>query len=286
MSDRRTGSFDGDTLTVRIRERYDALSGAERKLADAILDCPGQLAGYTATELSELAGVSKMTVSRFVRRLGFENYEQARVAARGGTDWGSPLYLLPSDTQETPGVAAHLRRSLEAIEATTRGLSPDLVVRAAEKLCSAQRIWVYGIRNNSFLAGYARWQFIQLRPGVHNMTRAGETLAETLAEVGPDDVLFIAATRRRPPIVRRLLETAAKRGLSCILLVDNHSPVEGPCPELTFSCETRSLMPLDDHASAMVVIHALVAEVFRLIGADGRKHIRRIEDLHEDLGEM
>ena len=59
------------SLTARIRDRYGDLSPMERRLADVILACPGELSGYSATELAGRAGVSKMTVSRLVRRLGY-----------------------------------------------------------------------------------------------------------------------------------------------------------------------------------------------------------------------
>lgn len=46
------------------------LPATERRLAEFVLDFPGDLASYTGAELAELASVSKATVSRFVRRLG------------------------------------------------------------------------------------------------------------------------------------------------------------------------------------------------------------------------
>ena len=280
------------SLTARIRERYGDLSPLERQLADVILACPGELSGYSATELAGRAGVSKMTVSRLVRRLGYAGFEEARLAARRGGDWGSPLFLLPpggpapaSDADPAP-LEAHFQRSAEALAATARQTDPALLAQAARALADARRIWVCGARNSAFLAGYARWQFIQVRGEVHQLAASGETMAETLADLGPGDLLFLVGIRRRPPAIVRLLQTVRERAIPTILIADSHSALEAPPPPLTFRCETRSLAALDTHVAALAVIHALAAELIPLTGPAGRARIRAIEDLHEQLGEL
>ncbi|CAO3456594.1 MurR/RpiR family transcriptional regulator [Azospirillum largimobile] len=280
------------SLTVRIRDRYGDLSRTERQLADVILACPGELSGYSATELANRAGVSKMTVSRLVRRLGYPGFEEARLAARRGGDWGSPLFLLPPGGPASVSVAdpapleAHFQRSAEALAATARQTDPAMLAQAARALADARRIWVCGARNSAFLAGYARWQFIQVRGEVHQMTAAGETMAETLADLGPEDLLFLVGIRRRPPAIVRLLRTVRDRAIPTILIADSHSALEAPPPPLTFRCETRSLAALDTHVAAMAVIHALAAELIPLTGEAGRARIGAIEDLHERLEEL
>jgi len=292
MTDLKSSKPNEQALTARIRDRYAELSRTERQLADVILACPGELSGYSATELSQSAGVSKMTVSRLVRRLGFANFEEARLASRRGTEWGSPLYLLAQPDAaaagegSAPSVDAHFQRSAEAIAATARRIDPVALQRAARLLAESRRVWVCGARNSAFLAGYARWQFIQVRPEVHQMVAAGETMAETLAGLGPDDALLLVGIRRRPPSIVRLLRAAHARGVPTILLADSHSPLEEPVPPLTFRCETRSLAALDTHVAVMAVIHALAAELIRLTGPAGRERIQEIEDLHEALGEL
>lgn len=290
------------SLTARIRDRYDALTPLERRLADVILACPGELSGYSATELAGRAGVSKMTVSRLVRRLGYAGFEQARLAARRGGDWGSPLFLLPpggpaatsaapAPSADLPPLEAHFQRSAEALAATARQTDPALLAQAARALADARRVWVCGARNSAFLAGYARWQFIQVRGEVHQLAASGETMAETLADLssgdgGPGDLLFLVGIRRRPPAIVRLLRIAGERGIPTILIADSHSALEAPAPPLTFRCETRSLAALDTHVAALAVIHALAAELIPLTGEAGRARIRAIEDLHERLEEL
>ena len=55
---------------TRVRENLGQFHPMERRLAEFVLDFPGDLASYNATELATLAGVSNATVTRFIKRLG------------------------------------------------------------------------------------------------------------------------------------------------------------------------------------------------------------------------
>lgn len=85
MSDPAVKSFVG-----RVRDILHDLSPSERRLAEFALDFPGDLAGYSASELASLANVSNATVTRFIRRLGYSNYEAARKQVRSEKKAGSP----------------------------------------------------------------------------------------------------------------------------------------------------------------------------------------------------
>jgi DNA-binding MurR/RpiR family transcriptional regulator len=54
----------------------------ERQLAEFVLDFPGDLPSYAASELAALAGVSNATVTRFIKRLGYLHYDDARRQVR------------------------------------------------------------------------------------------------------------------------------------------------------------------------------------------------------------
>ncbi|MCK5623368.1 MAG: MurR/RpiR family transcriptional regulator, partial [Alphaproteobacteria bacterium] len=158
------------SLESRIRDRYEALPSSERKIADLILDFPGEIAAYSATELAELADSSKAAVTRLIRRLGFSNFEEARRAARDAQNWGSPLYLMPRKPDQTgfeSRVQNHIEQDMKTISLTMESLSPETVNGIVTAIWRARRVFVFGNRNSHFLARYLRWQFMQARPDVH-----------------------------------------------------------------------------------------------------------------------
>jgi DNA-binding MurR/RpiR family transcriptional regulator len=277
-------------LTAEIRARYGTLSRTERRLADAILDFPGELASYSATELAGLAGVPKVTVTRLVRRLGFASFEAARLASRRASDGGSPLYRLrksPDDIEVAlPAWSAHLDRCIGNIERLLPELDPAALDGAIDGLAEARSVWLVGYRNNHYLAGYARWQFIQVRDRVHLLPGAGETLGESLTSLGADDLLVVLAIRRRVPVLGRIMAMTAAAGTRILWIGDSHSPDAATGATWRFACETVSLSPLDNHVAPIALIHLLSAGLLERTGAAGRRRLAHIEALHEDLDEL
>lgn len=277
------------SLTARIREKFDTLSKSEQVLAKAILEFPGDVASYSATELAQIAGVSKMTVTRLVRRLGFASYDQARVASRQANALGSPLHQLLSANRarsRRPGFEHHLLQCVENVETTARAIDSDLFGRVVEALATAPRVWIVGFRNSGNLAAYARWQLTQIRPQVHLNVQPVETLGETLADMTPKDLLVLVGTRRRPAVFPRVVEVARDRGVRLVYIGDAHSSAGTPLPELSLLCMTRSLVPLDNHVAVLAVIHALAAALFQKIGGRARQRIQQVGELQEKLGEV
>ena len=276
------------TLTGEIRARYDLLSRTERRLADAILDFPGELASYTATELAGLAGVPKVTVTRLVRRLGFASFEAARISSRSASDGGSPLYRLRKepDTSDLPVWSAHVDRCIGNIQKLLPALDPAALDSAVDALAQARSVWLVGYRNNQYLAGYARWQFIQVRDRVQLLPGAGETLGESLTSLTAGDLLVVLGIRRRVPVLKRIMAAATAAGVGILWIGDAHSPDEAAGATWRFACETLSLSPLDNHVAPMALLHLLSAGLLERMGAAGRKRLAHIEALHEDLDEL
>jgi len=286
--DRLAADAKQPSLQVRIQEHYGELPESERKLANLILDFPGEIAAYSATELAGLAGASKAAVTRLTRRLGYQSFEEARVAARDARTWGSPVYLLSKDGAEegyAERIEHHVDRDYANIVRTFKDLDESTLEAIVDALATASRVWLLGYRNSYFLAGYARWQFIQVRENVHLLPVAGETIAEYMAELRPDDVLFVLGFRRRVPEVRQAMATAARNGIRVVFITD---PTARPnrFATWTITCEVRGKDPFDGYVSAISMLHFLSVALVKRMGQVGREHLTRIERLHEEFDEF
>ena len=277
------------SIVSRIREHYDLLPRSERMLADLILDFPGDIAGYSATELSELSGVSKAAVTRLIRRLGFSNFEEARRMARDAKDWGSPLYLLSqeSDATEIHGALKHhLERDIANMTRTFEALDEKVVEQIVATIAKAQKVSLLGLRNSHFLAAYAQRQFLQLRDNVHLIGQGGETLAENLTGLGKEDVLIAFGFRRRRDPFRNALKQAHKAGIPIIYITD---PTVGPTVNYAtwiVPVEVAGVGVFDSYTAAMSLIHHLCSALLAINGPSSRERLKRIEDLHDALGDF
>ncbi|MEF2548091.1 MurR/RpiR family transcriptional regulator [Aurantimonas sp. E1-2-R+4] len=274
-----------------IHRSYESLSSRERQVADLVLESPGEVSMYPASELAKLAGVSNSTVTRFVQRIGFDNYDDMRVAAREARNWGSPLFLASGRSPESGDAPADpIARFAEQEMATVRlaleGLDPARLDEIAAALWQARNLGFMGFRNSHYFAGYARWQFIQFRERTRLIPGAGETVAERIADLGPDDVVLVVAIRRIVGKLKRYLEALSGRGVKVLLITDPSARVTPAYARWTIVCPVESSYPLDCYSGVLAVIRLLALETFKKSGKPGRDYLEKIEAQHEILGEF
>lgn len=70
--------IDKPVLDV-IKENYDAIFSAEKKVADFVLENPQEAVNATVSELAKASGVSDATVVRMCHHLGYKGYYQFRL---------------------------------------------------------------------------------------------------------------------------------------------------------------------------------------------------------------
>jgi DNA-binding MurR/RpiR family transcriptional regulator len=273
------------SLEGRIRAQYGDLPVSERRIADLILEFPGEVAAYSATELAELSGGSKAAVTRLVQRLGFANFDEARRAARDAQAWGSPLYLLsrePPTGEFGARVQEQIDQDVRNITLTLESLRGDLFDEIVVAICDARRVLLLGYRNSHYLAGYARSQILQVRGGVYLLPAAGETIAEEIADMTGEDVLIVIGFRRRIAEVPRAMAAAQTTGAKVLYVTDW---LAEPAPDATWTvpCAVHGKDLFDRYASAMTLLHFLGVAIVNRLAAKGRGRLQRIENLHEDL---
>lgn len=274
------------TFMARVRAILPDLHPTERRLAEAMLDFPGDMAGYSASEIAELAEVSNATVSRFVRKLGYTSYDEARKAVREEGRTGSALLRFGTGQNDTINTAGrHLDQSRANLDATYGSLASDEIDSLAHALHKARRVWLAGFRAGYPLASYLGWQITQVLPTVSVVPRPGETLAESVATLSADDVAIVLLLRRNPKIAWSLAKAAVDSGAQVALIGD--VPSMEALPALWhITCTTTSSGPLLNHVSVMAVCNLVAARCLEVSGPSGRKRMGDIEDMHERLAEL
>lgn len=281
LSTKPNSSFVG-----HVRQTLNSLSPTERKLGEFVLDYPGDLATYTASELASLVGVSNATVTRFIQRLGYENYEDARRQAREERNTGSPLFLSAPGSKGVEGsVASHIVQAQDNIVATFNHIPAELVDEIAKAMAGAGNVWFMGYRSNRNLAAYLRWQLVQMLPRTHLIPGPGETLGEYAVDMGPTDVVLVFALRRSVAMAAKFATTATQAGAKVVYITDHFSKTAVPAQWL-LRCHTQAPGPLDNHVSVMLLCHLLATRVMHHAGTKGRRRMASIETLHDGLSEL
>ncbi|TVS04502.1 MAG: MurR/RpiR family transcriptional regulator [Rhodobacteraceae bacterium] len=268
----------------RVRQSLPDLHPAERKLGEFLTQFPGEIASYNAQELARLADVSKATVSRFVRRLGFESYEEARRMARDESRTGSRLFLAHPDQiagSAHPGIAEeidNLERSFSQIEA-------DQISAVASELLTARRVWLVGFRISQSFATYLYWQLLKVLPDVVVVPRGGETMGEHIAVMDARDCVIVFGLRRRVAGMDSMLDAISGTGAKLCYITDESAPTRKDA-NWHFHCVTATSTPQFNHAAVLALCHRLMVATTVQAGRAGRDQLARIERLNEQIGQL
>ncbi|ADG75672.1 transcriptional regulator, RpiR family [Cellulomonas flavigena DSM 20109] len=273
-------AVDGLRLDERVAARYAELPPQERKGADVLLEHFGDLATYSAAELAALAGVSKATMSRLFRSLGFDDFSQVRDHLRALRQHGLPLGL-----GDAPDLDAHVEAEAAAVRVAVAALAVHLDP-VADLLAHAPRVVVVGLRTSYPLALHLRQQLAQVRPHVALVPQPGQSLAEDLVDLSPQDAVVLVALRRRPPGVRALVARLAEAGTPVVLLADPTARALAAHATWWVQCPVQTRGAFDSYAAASSVVAALADAVLGRRGRTGEQRVAGIDSAYRALGEV
>ena len=289
-----TPAAPAPSFLARVREGFASLHPTERRLADFVLDFPGELASYSASELARLSGVSNATVTRFVRRLGYPSFEAARRHVREEKQAGSPLFLsgrAAAAGEGTPNLSAtetldaHLVQGQDNLRRTFARLQAQEVEAIAHALLDARRVWVTGFRSSQSMATYLQWQMFQVKEDIQVFPAPGGTFGEYLGGMKPQDVVVVFGLRRRPTRLRLIMNQFVKTGAR-VLFISDENLARNTSVTWHIQCACAAPGPLDNHAAVIALCHLLANRVIELSGHDGRERLVAIEARHDALAEF
>jgi len=268
-------------IDERIADRYTDLSPQERRAADVLLDHLGDLATYRAAELADLAGVSKATMSRLFRSLGFDDFSEVRDHLRDLRHTGVPLTL-----DAVPGLSAHVEQEVDNLRRVFASLEESELGAIVELLADAERVVVVGMRSSYPVALHLRQQLAQARPGVSVAPQPGQSLTEDLVGLGAGDVCVVVGFRRRPDHLADVLVLLEAAGVPVVLLADATVRAHAPHVVHWIECPLTATSAFDSYAAAMSVVAVLANGVIERRGRSADQRVAAIATGYRALREI
>ena len=226
---------------------------AEKRIADCVLEDTAGVAAMTSAELARCSSTSEATVTRFCKKLGFENYRAFQLALARDVMERQPLEI--SNEVQLDNIPQSLQNILsnkiDEMSATINGINPENLQRVLELLQNAQLVQIAAVGNTIPVAMDAAFKFNQLgmRCITSEISEKNSAFALTLT---PQDVLLLISNSGKS---RRLNQMAQ--------LADH----------LLISTNREQLITTTDFAlsriSAIVIIEVLYN--FLLVGRPGAK---------------
>lgn len=268
----------------QVRNVLALLPPSEKRLGEFVLRFSGDLAAYSASELAAMVGVSNATVSRFIRRLGYNNYEAARLQVRSESRSLPPDPSLV-DNQTGNAWTAELQLAENNLRQTLSMLLPEQLDTIADALVQAKRVYFFGTRNNHNFASYLRWQLLQVISCADIIPGPGETLGEYLPGLNQDDLLVVFDLRRSQSVTKRFTQLVIQRAIPVLYITDRFSADNLPATWI-LRCETQAIGSLDNHIAPMMICHLLANRVIQRVSAQGKQRLASIEWAHDQLKEL
>ncbi|MBN7121082.1 MurR/RpiR family transcriptional regulator [Erwinia billingiae] len=273
-------------LDERLRSHYPQLSPQEQRVGDFVFDHFDDLISYNSAELARLSGVSKATVSRLFKRLGYEKYKDMRDELRTLRQSGMPLTDNRDAVQGNTLLARHYKQEMANLTQWVNEVDTAQFAEVVQHLANSKRVFVVGLRNAYPVALHFRQQLLQARGGIQVLPQPGQTLSEELVEVMQEDMVVVLAFRRRPRIIKPLLQQLQHDGIPTLVICEPQAQAIIALARWQLCAPLDSVSAFDSYASANSLINLLANAVLHELLTEGRQRIHQIADLYSHLDEL
>lgn len=152
-------------LCHRINAKYDTLRRAEQRVADYLLQRSDKRFGMTIAELAAAVDVSKTTVSRFCRVIGYAGFQDFRLSLAATRPAKEMFHNIPADIRDddsTPAVATKLASAFTAaVKDAHRSLRMRDVNIVVDTIAKAKKTLLCGVGGSGIVVEMAQHLFIK-----------------------------------------------------------------------------------------------------------------------------
>jgi RpiR family transcriptional regulator, carbohydrate utilization regulator len=214
----------------RIKASLPSLAPAEQRVGRLVLGDPRAFANLPVSELAERAHVSKPTVVRFCRSMGYDGLSDFKLKLAGSVSEGVPFIHRSVDADDKTGdvLVKVIDNAVAAFLKYRNDASTFAIERAAEALADAcrsgRRIDFYGAGNSGIVALDAQHKFFRL--GVNTIAHSdGHMQVMSATLLGPGDCVVVVSNSGRTRDLMDACDIARKNGATCIVITATGSPL-------------------------------------------------------------
>ena len=214
----------------RIKASLPSLAPAEQRVGKLVLQDPRAFANLPVTELADRAHVSKPTVVRFCRSVGYDGLSDFKLKLAGSVSEGVPFIHRSVDADDKTSdvtvkvidntVAAFLKYRNDA-----SSFALDQAVQVlAETHSTGKRIEFYGVGNSGIVAQDAQHKFFRL--GMNTIAYSdGHMQVMSASMLGKGDCVVVISNSGRTRDLMDACDIARKRGATTIVITSSGSPL-------------------------------------------------------------
>jgi RpiR family carbohydrate utilization transcriptional regulator len=214
----------------RIKASLPSLAPAEQRVGKLVLQDPRAFANLPVTELADRAHVSKPTVVRFCRSVGYDGLSDFKLKLAGSVSEGVPFIHRSVDADDkTSDVAVKvIDNTVAAFLKYRNDASSFALDQAAQVLAethaTGKRIEFYGVGNSGIVAQDAQHKFFRLGMNIVAYSD-GHMQVMSASMLGKGDCVVVISNSGRTRDLMDACDIARKRGATTIVITASGSPL-------------------------------------------------------------
>jgi len=217
-------------MLERIKASLPSLAPAEQRVGKLVLADPRAFANLPVTELADRAHVSKPTVVRFCRSVGYDGLSDFKLKLAGSVSEGVPFIHRSVDVDDkTSDIAVKVIDNTVAAFLKYRNDASFFALENAAKALAAtqktnRRIEFYGVGNSGIVAQDAQHKFFRL--GVNAIAYSdGHMQVMSASMLKPGDCAVIISNSGRTRDLMDSCDIAKRQGATTIVITASGSPL-------------------------------------------------------------
>ncbi len=213
-------------LLTRIDLMMNSFSKGQKRIALYIEEHYDKAAFMTASKLGETVGVSESTVVRFATELGYDGYPRLQKAMqemiRNKLTSVQRIEVTSGRIGDANVLDSVLGQDIEKIRRTIKETSHEDFNRAVDQICSAKRIYIFGVRSTAAIANFLAYYFELIFDNVVTINTTSNTSTyEHIFRMTKDDVIIGVSFPRYSKMAVEAMDFARSRGAHAIAITDS-----------------------------------------------------------------
>jgi RpiR family carbohydrate utilization transcriptional regulator len=276
-------------MLTRIEQQAEALSRAERRVADWILAHPRQAADATLAQVASECGASEPTVIRFCRSVGLTGFRELTIRLTEALS--RPVSYVHHDVSADDATPDAVTKVLDAAISSLIDMRAQLssipIDEAAAILGEARQITFIGLGASGHVATDACHKFFRLGTPCSAHTDTPSIL-QAAAIAGPGDVLVIVSHLGGWQELDRAAAAARDNGATVIALTNPASRL-ARIATVVFGWnpheDTSVYTPMSSRLAQLALLDALYVAFALSLGDVAAEKLRRSKDALQNIAQ-
>lgn len=272
--------MDKTNLINVLKDNYNKYTGKQKNICKYILDHYDIIPFMSAVELSEVVGVSDVTIIRFVRDIGFSGYvefkkymrENAKILEAPDTRLSKTLNVI--DDKQDFDVEVY-NRDLENLNRFMTNLDKTRIRRIVDEIYKAKTIYLLGMGSAAIMVDFLALHLRRMGFNVVSVSEGGADYIEKLIGITDKDVLITSCFPRYSKGSYNAILFAKEKSATRITITDSASSILSIHSNIVVPIQIDNITFFNSYIVPLEFCNILIMNILK---RDGEKILKKVKE--------